>query len=613
MNIKTRNVPRQYLRNGDLNLAEGGISYYSTGLGGMTGGYLPALPMEEGGYLVEDPVTFMQNILIQGDTKIEGNTQIDGNLNIDGEFTINGEPFEGGGASYLIELKDVGRTEEPEIPSNNSILVYDSTYESWLYKNGKTYVEDIMENSSIITTITNKLVQLEIRIAALEAAEFKTYYPPRQDWVQDDYGNYIWNTHIVMPLNVHVANVWSSYPNQDIYDHYYTAIGEVEVLDFYEGLISQYVIIQFKYSPTESNISGHYYYSTSIENIYITGGHYEWQTAVKNLFTTDTKLKGQQFCIGFKHNSHIQRVRSRFQYYEGSDIGFGSPINDIKTNQVESIYTTRYVNIDSQTYKQDIKDNKFTLQDTYTYTYIPTFLRDYRDDANITGKVHIATGKNVIDSYHQVYEGDSGTAPQYGIYLETYGQGYLNNMHSYLSMSGIYGIEMFGTSLSIGVSNGYTLTTDYHDGFLINGKKILVEGSVYSNDEIYSKDETDTLLTNYYTKDQNYSKQEITSLLTNYYTKDQNYSKTEVDSLLTNLDIDKYYKKEESDERYYTKEQSEKVASEIVDEKYKYYFIPLAERLNNVEEQLGDLEIALDALLGYDTYIEDTLDEILEG
>ena len=107
MNILTRNVPRQYLRNGNLNLTGEGYSSFSYGLSGMTGGYLPALPLEEGGYLVEDPVTFMQNILIQGDTKIEGNTQIDGNLNIDGELTVNGEPFEGGGAKKLSSLEDV--------------------------------------------------------------------------------------------------------------------------------------------------------------------------------------------------------------------------------------------------------------------------------------------------------------------------------------------------------------------------------------------------------------------------------------------------------------------------------------------------------------------------
>lgn len=123
MNILTRNTPRQYLRNGDLNLADGGVAYYSSGLSGMTGGYLPALPMEEGGYLVEDPVTFMQNILIQGDT------QIDGNLNINGEFTINGEPFEGGGAKELSSLEDVSI--DYEKIKDKGVLQYNPLIEKW--------------------------------------------------------------------------------------------------------------------------------------------------------------------------------------------------------------------------------------------------------------------------------------------------------------------------------------------------------------------------------------------------------------------------------------------------------------------------------------------------
>ena len=118
MNILTRNTPRQYLRNGDLNLSGEGLSYFSYGLSGMTGGYLPALPMEEGGYLVEDPVTFMQNILIQGNTQIDGNldvygdsnlknTYIDGDINLTGKIYVNGEEFNGGGESYLKDLKDI--------------------------------------------------------------------------------------------------------------------------------------------------------------------------------------------------------------------------------------------------------------------------------------------------------------------------------------------------------------------------------------------------------------------------------------------------------------------------------------------------------------------------
>lgn len=100
MNILTRNVPRQYLRNGNLNLTGEGYSSFSYGLSGMTGGYLPALPLEEGGYLVEDIVTFSSQVIMNKIKSehlyIEGDTDIFGDLNITGEFTINGKPFEGG-------------------------------------------------------------------------------------------------------------------------------------------------------------------------------------------------------------------------------------------------------------------------------------------------------------------------------------------------------------------------------------------------------------------------------------------------------------------------------------------------------------------------------------
>lgn len=141
MNIIARNVPRQYLRNGDLNLAEGGVAYYSTGIGGVTGGYLPALPLEEGGYLVEDQVTFQENVLmkedltVEGDVNIEGNTDIsgdltvDGNIDLTGNITINGEAFEGGGidqesAEKIDQLVDMYK----EMSYQYSVYNTDSTY-----------------------------------------------------------------------------------------------------------------------------------------------------------------------------------------------------------------------------------------------------------------------------------------------------------------------------------------------------------------------------------------------------------------------------------------------------------------------------------------------------
>lgn len=166
MNILTRNVPRQYLRNGNLNLTGEGYSSFSYGLSGMTGGYLPALPLEEGGYLVEDPVTFMYKILVQGDTQIKGNTQIDGNLNvygdsnlkntnIDGDINltgkiyVNGEEFKGGndGESYLKDLKDVSYNWESI--TDTGLLYYTGT--KWNYKS----IFDIKK--LIVTDLDDKL------------------------------------------------------------------------------------------------------------------------------------------------------------------------------------------------------------------------------------------------------------------------------------------------------------------------------------------------------------------------------------------------------------------------------------------------------------------------
>lgn len=147
MNILTRNVPRQYLRNGNLNLTGEGYSSFSYGLSGMTGGYLPALPLEEGGYLVEDIVTFSSQVImnkiksehlyIEGDTDIQGDLKVDGNIDLTGEITINGNPFEGGGESYLKDLKDVNYNwgnipvEQWDVP--HGYLAYWGKSQKWSY------------------------------------------------------------------------------------------------------------------------------------------------------------------------------------------------------------------------------------------------------------------------------------------------------------------------------------------------------------------------------------------------------------------------------------------------------------------------------------------------
>ena len=589
MNILTRNVPRQYLRNGNLNLTGEGYSSFSYGLSGMTGGYLPALPLEEGGYLVEDPVTFMQNILIQGDTKIEGNTQIDGNLNIDGKFTINGEEFTGGGEAYLKDLKDVGYTEEPETPTNDTLLVYSSTYESWLYKNGKTYVEDIIENSSTITNIQIQIDGIKRRLQALEDAEYITFYPKRPGANYsslDKYGNPIYNTHIVMPLAVLAYGAWGSQPDDDINSHDGTAWGEIEILDR-KGLHKCYITIPFSYGVCDANMSGHHYMGTRMGGIQVIGGHYNWSILSKKLFTSNYITAGDQYAIAFESDTII-RVRAKILYHFGPDVGFGEPEIVDKTNKIQDIYSTAF-----NKENEDIK-NKFKYSPEFIYTYSPSFLSNYNGDANIYGNTLLKSGNDIINNHYMVYGGASGIAQQYGIRLESSGEGYSNQMLSYINVSGYYGVDMYGWGLNIEVANGYKLTTDYHDGFLINGAKILTQNDIYPKKDIYTKEEVNTILQNYYS---------INSV----------YTKTEVNELLDNLEIDKYYKKEESDERYYTKEETESISEELVKENYDYYFKPVIQRVTNIESQLGDIEILLDKILGYEAneYLNETLDEII--
>lgn len=65
MNIATRYVSRDYLRNGKLNIQAGvGGSYSgSSSYGGLTGNYLPAISNGDGTYTVDlTKVTFNGNI-----------------------------------------------------------------------------------------------------------------------------------------------------------------------------------------------------------------------------------------------------------------------------------------------------------------------------------------------------------------------------------------------------------------------------------------------------------------------------------------------------------------------------------------------------------------------
>lgn len=91
MNILTRNTPRQYLRNGKLNLSNTTVSSISSyGGGGMlSGNYLPATLNEDGSYTVDlSKVLFNGHIIASGDVVAYGSTEGSGGSTVVGNVTI---------------------------------------------------------------------------------------------------------------------------------------------------------------------------------------------------------------------------------------------------------------------------------------------------------------------------------------------------------------------------------------------------------------------------------------------------------------------------------------------------------------------------------------------
>lgn len=80
MNIATRYVSRDYLRNGKLNIQGGSISNSgSSSYGGLTGNYLPAISNGDGTYIVDlTNVTFNGNIVATGEVSAYGSGESGG-------------------------------------------------------------------------------------------------------------------------------------------------------------------------------------------------------------------------------------------------------------------------------------------------------------------------------------------------------------------------------------------------------------------------------------------------------------------------------------------------------------------------------------------------------
>lgn len=687
MNILTRNVPRQYLRNGNLNLTGEGYSSFSYGLSGMTGGYLPALPLEEGGYLVEDPVTFMQKILIQGDTQIEGNTQIDGNLNvygdsnlkdtnIDGDINltgkiyVNGEEFKGdeskgGYSSYGTRHKQVSGVDAGaeividmggsdfaegtiriyaaytnsylEDPTTDYSAVYNVMIDSYSYsedtnfamglgsgvsnkfykkiQDGKVYIylpipygyiksigahfSTFSDDKRLEEGTENKVVQLNrvhnsvantSNYSALPVYTMESKVKDLNNRVDSVLGELEYSEYFGSKSNVYNKQIFfelggygSGYPidpSGDEYDQYGAIYGYVEIMDRYGGYDVCLLHIPYTISKSESNVSGHEFYDCLIGGCSVVGGYYDWDIYCKWEFSNSgiSYLTGRKIavCLNAQSNT-IHRIKARFYDMRGDSGRIILP----------SIFDTTITGNEEYSPHEYWHSGK-------SFSYNPRYISNYHGDANIYGNTLLKSGNDIINNHYMVYGGSSGVAQQYGIRLESSGEGYSNQMLSYINVSGYYGVDMYGQGLNIEVANGYKLTTDYHDGFLINGAKILTQNDIYPKKDIYTKEEVNNILQNYYS---------INSV----------YTKTEVNELLDNLEIDKYYKKEESDERYYTKEETESISEELVKENYDYYFKPVIQRVTNIESQLGDIEILLDKILGYEAneYLNETLDEII--
>lgn len=494
MNILTRNVPRQYLRNGNLNLTGEGYSSFSYGLSGMTGGYLPALPLEEGGYLVEDPVTFMQNILIQGDTKIEGNTQIDGNLNIDGKFTINGEEFTGGSninyddiKKYIrenISLYDLNNTvNNHSFTDDGDILMWKDSYERWMPINLQDIIDDNL--SGIKTNIQDLLERVDILENELIYFEAEIENNG-EDGIAIAIEQLIDNDNIQQAIVTGEFEVWTSNKYSKVYVDF-------TIYDYYFNNELFYV---------------HFDFISAVGDGYVS----------RLIGIAEEYAREYPLWIWFPFiDSSVHKVKAKFKY--------------------KSIYNSRYETI------EDEPINK-----------INRVLNIY------------ASGMPVLAGGGENY--DSVT---------------LNKRKDWSTLTA--SIE------ELNILDGAKITTDELNN--LQGSTSNIQGQL---NDIYSD------LNNIYSKSDVYTKTEADN---KYYEKSQVYNKDYIDN--------QYYTITEANNRYYTKEETKSISEELVKENYNYYFKPVIQRVTNIEGQLGDIELLLDTILGYETneYLNETLDEII--
>lgn len=678
MNILTRNVPRQYLRNGNLNLTGEGYSSFSYGLSGMTGGYLPALPLEEGGYLVEDPVTFMQNILIQGDTKIEGNTQIDGNLNIDGELTVNGKPFEGGGAKKLSSLEDV--SVNYDTIKQKGLLQYNPNIAKWEHTReieaDKIIIKDFHQiqtpNGDNITSLRRDYLSELWDVYIPDGTETQPQpdnYPVEYDvqsiynyrpmvaikaWMDDDDK---WETIFTPAIllatksmeNVREATVKDihSFNDDGTYSAYWDFNGYAPDLPYYP--VNTMLMVNYG-SVTEEEFYDNNFRRTFFNSRGIVHSFTNRMTTfngdVNNTGKDDEQL-GDEYNKGYTNTTISTSLFVNGHYTLGEDgVSHYVPVYKLQSflDWTREPYPTN-VGGDSKHYQQtyvldqvelvhsgnkeeilnDIELEKQTIKELHTQKiYLNDYLGDQESPEIVTHSLRMHSKFDIFSTLNAgtdpaCYLGNSGETTGIGTYdgriilrSKNYNAGFQhgshrdichfvypeeftnpNNYQSYFMLdSGNFTRLMADSSGEFHwtVQRAKFLQNNYGTCYFTNDGKLYLYDYVngYSGKLGVNADGQLVVsgIEGYYTAEE---VDEKFALKENVYTKEEVFTKEEVEAYVGDID------------RFYTKEETNDMFSSLVN------------RFSIIESELANVEIALDALLGYDTYIEDTLDEILEG
>lgn len=652
MIVTEKSIPHifrnKYLRdqNGSVVVGGSGGGTVTT----ITGNFLPANLYESDTYKVDYNVEFLKNLKVDQNFEVAGdsilnnltvngdsnlkNTYIDGDINLTGKIYVNGEEFKGGskggyssygtrnkyvsgvdgGAEIVIDMggSDFAEgtiriyasytNEYLEDPTTDYSAVYNVMIDSYSYnedtnfamgsgsgvsnkfykkiQDNKVYIflpipygyiqsigahfSTFNDNRTLEEGTENKVVGLNRKHNGVDDSYYISEFSElpvytMESTVKDlndridsalgelEYSEYfgsnsnVYNRQIFFELGAYGSG-YPIDPTGDEYDQFGAIYGYVEIMDRYGGYDVCLLHIPYTISKAESNVSGHEFYDIFIGTCSVVGGYYDWDMYIKSTFSNSGigYLTGRKIavCLNAQSNT-IDRIRARFYDMRGDNSG---------RIILPSIFDTTISD------DEEYSPHKYSYYGK-SFSYNPRYLSNYKGNLNVYGNTVLSNhsegyGGTIIDTHYQTFEGSSGNAPQYGIQLESYGYGYNTGSKSYITIQGDTGIQMGCGQFSLSSEGGHTLSSDYWDGYLIDGSRISTHNDTFTKEETYSKAQLDTW------KDE-----------TEWYLNNR------VDS----------------------------------------WCVPFTERLNNMEEQLDNIEILLDSILGYqtNTYLEETLDEIL--